>query len=159
MRCSYPASPNVADNSPEMLLDMHERDRSRSLGAADDVEIEPGVGLEPERLDAEASGGSRDQARRVKEMRPHRRNADQDAGAVGLHGRETIAGWKSLASRGAWRDFVALLLMEHYDPAYRRSSERNFARLESAPRIAIRSGDDEAFDAAARELLQDTVAA
>src|SRR5262249_21731499 len=27
---------------------------------------------------------------------------------VGLYGRETIAGWKSLASRGAWRDFVAL---------------------------------------------------
>ena len=78
---------------------------------------------------------------------------------VGLHGRDTIAGWKSLASRGAWRDFVALLLMEHYDPAYRRSSQRNFAHLEAAPRIAIRSGNDEAFDGAARELLEDAVTA
>jgi tRNA 2-selenouridine synthase len=72
---------------------------------------------------------------------------------AGLHGREKIAGWKSLAARGAWRDFVALLLMEHYDPAYRRSSQRNFPQLNGAPRLAIRSGEDEAFDAAARELV------
>jgi tRNA 2-selenouridine synthase len=78
---------------------------------------------------------------------------------VGLHGRETIAGWKSLASRGAWRDFVALLLMEHYDPAYRRSSHRNFPHLEAATRITIRSGDDAAFDGAVHTLLEDTVAA
>lgn len=78
---------------------------------------------------------------------------------VGLHARETIAGWKSLASRSAWRDFVALLLMEHYDPAYRRSSQRNFPHLEAATRITIRSGDDAAFDGAAHALLEDTVAA
>jgi len=78
---------------------------------------------------------------------------------VGLHARETIAGWKSLVSRSAWRDFVALLLMEHYDPAYRRSSQRNFPHLEAATRITIRSGDDAAFDGAAHALLEDTVAA
>ena len=78
---------------------------------------------------------------------------------VGLHGREKIAGWKSLAGRGAWRDFVALLLMEHYDPAYRRSSLHNFAHLPQAERVAIGAADDRAFDAAARRLLEDTVAA
>ena len=78
---------------------------------------------------------------------------------VGVHGREKIAGWKSLASRGAWRDFVALLLMEHYDPAYRRSSLRNFAHLPQAGAIALRAADDAAFDAAARELLEEAVAA
>jgi tRNA 2-selenouridine synthase len=78
---------------------------------------------------------------------------------VGLHGREKIAGWKSLASRGAWRDFVALLLMEHYDPAYRRSSLHNFVHLQRAERIAIGSGEAAAFDAAARRLLEETVAA
>jgi tRNA 2-selenouridine synthase len=78
---------------------------------------------------------------------------------VALHGRERIARWKSLAARGLWRGFVAALLEEHYDPAYRRSSQRNFAHLEVAPRIAIRSSDDEAFDAAARALLEDAVAA
>jgi len=77
---------------------------------------------------------------------------------VGLHGREKIAGWKSLASRGAWRDFVTLLLMEHYDPAYRRSSLHNFVHLQRAERIAIGSGEAAAFDAAARRLLEETVA-
>jgi tRNA 2-selenouridine synthase len=78
---------------------------------------------------------------------------------VGLHGRETIAGWKSLASRGAWRDFVALLLMEHYDPAYRRSSRHNFVHLPQATRVAIDSAEAAAFDAAARALIEETVAA
>jgi len=72
---------------------------------------------------------------------------------VALHGRERIARWKALAAQGAWREFVATLLEEHYDPAYRRSSQRNFAQLEAAARLAIRSGDEEAFDAAARELV------
>jgi len=75
---------------------------------------------------------------------------------AGLHGREKIAGWKSLAARGAWRDFVALLLMEHYDPAYRRSSQRNFWRLPQAARLAIRAAEDRSFDAAARELLEES---
>jgi tRNA 2-selenouridine synthase len=73
---------------------------------------------------------------------------------AGLHGRDKIAGWKSLAARGAWREFVALLLMEHYDPAYRHSSQRNFPQLQGAPRLTLRSGEDKAFDAAARELLE-----
>jgi tRNA 2-selenouridine synthase len=78
---------------------------------------------------------------------------------VGLHGRERIAGWNSLASRGAWRDFVALLLMEHYDPAYRRSSLHNFQHLPQAARVSIGSADAAAFDAAARALIEDAVAA
>ena len=78
---------------------------------------------------------------------------------TGLHGGEKIAGWKSLAARGAWRDFVALLLMEHYDPAYQRSSQHNFPQLQRAQRLPIRSEANEAFDAAARELLEDKVLA
>jgi tRNA 2-selenouridine synthase len=72
---------------------------------------------------------------------------------AGLHGRERIARWKSLAAQGAWREFVAILLEEHYDPAYRRSSQRNFSQIEAATRLAIRSSDNAAFDAAARELV------
>ena len=48
---------------------------------------------------------------------------------LGLHGRERVEGWKALAARGAWQELVARLLEEHYDPAYRRSAQRNFARL------------------------------
>ena len=72
---------------------------------------------------------------------------------AGLHGREPIAKWKALAARGAWRDFVATLLLEHYDPAYRRSSERNFPHLAQADTLRIGAADEAAFEAAVRELL------
>jgi tRNA 2-selenouridine synthase len=72
---------------------------------------------------------------------------------VSLHGRERISGWKELAANGAWREFVARLLAEHYDPAYRRSSHRNFARLPEARVLRIASADDAAFLFAASTLL------
>ena len=78
---------------------------------------------------------------------------------VGLHGRERIARWKSLVAQGAWREFVALILEEHYDPAYRRSSLHNFVHLPQAARVAISSAEAAAFDAAARTLIEDPVAA
>jgi tRNA 2-selenouridine synthase len=56
---------------------------------------------------------------------------------VGLHGRDRIAEWKAIAARGAWREFVERLLVEHYDPAYRRSSLHNFARLHEAEKVRI----------------------
>jgi tRNA 2-selenouridine synthase len=70
-----------------------------------------------------------------------------------LHGREKIAQWKALAAAGDWRAFVARLLGEHYDPAYRRSSLRNFAHLAEAPTVGIQGPEEKAFDTAARALL------
>ena len=55
---------------------------------------------------------------------------------VALHGRDRIAEWKALAARGEWREFVRRLLTEHYDPAYRRSSARNFSRLHEAEKVS-----------------------
>ena len=78
---------------------------------------------------------------------------------VALHGRERIARWKALAAKRAWREFVAVLLEEHYDPAYRRSSLHNFVHLPQAARVAISSAEAAAFDAAARTLIEDPVAA
>jgi len=72
---------------------------------------------------------------------------------VALHGRERIAEWKALAARGAWREFVTRLLVEHYDPAYRRSSHRNFAQLADAEKLSIADADDAAFVRAARSLF------
>lgn len=72
---------------------------------------------------------------------------------VALHGRERIAQWKALAGAGDWRRFVERLLVEHYDPAYRRSSLTNFAQLGDAPRAPIGGAQPAAFDAAARSLL------
>jgi tRNA 2-selenouridine synthase len=72
---------------------------------------------------------------------------------VALHGREKIAGWKSLAARSEWREFVARLLVEHYDPAYRRSASHNFTRLAEARTVSVASPDGAAFSRAAASLL------
>jgi tRNA 2-selenouridine synthase len=70
---------------------------------------------------------------------------------VALHGREKIREWKALAQRGEWRELVARLLAEHYDPAYRRSSARNFPGLSSARKVAISGTGEVAFRQAARQ--------
>jgi len=72
---------------------------------------------------------------------------------VELHGRERIEEWKRLAERGEWRTLVARLLEEHYDPAYRRSAARNFARLPQAPVLRVAAADDEAFQQLAERAL------
>jgi len=69
-----------------------------------------------------------------------------------LHGRERIQAWKALAARGDWQAFVARLLEEHYDPAYRRSAQRNFARLPQAPVLRVPSPDEAAFAQLAERL-------
>ena len=69
-----------------------------------------------------------------------------------LHGKERIAQWKALAAAGNWREFVTRLLIEHYDPAYRRSSMHNFEQLGAAQRVAIASADENAFARAAESL-------
>jgi tRNA 2-selenouridine synthase len=75
---------------------------------------------------------------------------------VALHGRERIAGWKSIAD---WRELVRRLLVEHYDPAYRRSSARNFSQLPHANAVRIARADDAAFANAAESLLGRTAIA
>ncbi|MGH8741984.1 MAG: tRNA 2-selenouridine(34) synthase MnmH, partial [Burkholderiales bacterium] len=74
-----------------------------------------------------------------------------------LHGREEIAAWKTLAAQGAWRDFVARLLMQHYDPAYRRSSLKNFTRLPDAETVCIESAEESTFARAALQIGTDHV--
>lgn len=78
---------------------------------------------------------------------------------VPLHGHEKIAAWKALAAAGAWPDFVAALLTDHYDPAYRRSSSKNFAQLAQARVVTIESPDERAFAQAARSLAEEKVPA
>jgi tRNA 2-selenouridine synthase len=58
---------------------------------------------------------------------------------VGLHGRETIGAWRTLADRGKWEELVEALLVAHYDPAYRRSTQKNYAGLAMAR--VLRPGD------------------
>jgi tRNA 2-selenouridine synthase len=73
---------------------------------------------------------------------------------VALHGRERIAEWKALAASGAWREFVSRLLLEHYDPAYKRSSHKNFVHLSDAPQVRIASPGESSFVEASEALLE-----
>jgi len=70
-----------------------------------------------------------------------------------LHGRERVERWKRLAQAQRWDEMVASLLEEHYDPAYRRSLERNFRRSAQAFELRLADGSDEGFASAAKALL------
>src|SRR5436190_4303085 len=78
-------------------------------------------------------------------------NAQLDC-LVALHGRERIGEWKALAAAGRWREFVERLLVQHYDPAYRRSSMKNYPQLIDAPSVRITSAESAAFEQAARSI-------
>jgi len=71
-------------------------------------------------------------------------NAQLDC-LVALHGCERVDAWKTLASTGSWKELVARLLEEHYDPAYKRSAPKNFPRLGEAKVLRLDSANDAAF--------------
>lgn len=70
-----------------------------------------------------------------------------------LHGHAVIDAWKALADANAWDAFVARLLEEHYDPAYRRSIGAHYPQLDRAARVRLDTADDAALDRAARAIL------
>jgi len=49
-----------------------------------------------------------------------------------LHGRAKIASWHAMADGGQMAELVDELLVEHYDPAYLKSIDRNFAQFKDA---------------------------
>lgn len=69
-----------------------------------------------------------------------------------LHGTAKINRWQAMASSGATEALVAELLTDHYDPAYRRSIVRNFARFDAAQALTLGAFSDEAFAEAAATL-------
>jgi tRNA 2-selenouridine synthase len=72
---------------------------------------------------------------------------------VGLYGRERIAAWRALADRGEFEPLVTELLVDHYDPAYRRSSAKNFAGLARAATLSLDRLDAAALARAAGALV------
>ncbi len=53
---------------------------------------------------------------------------------VALHGRETHRCMEGAGRRAArWPSWSRALLADHYDPAYRKSMDRNYAGLAAAP--------------------------
>jgi len=71
---------------------------------------------------------------------------------VSLHGHEKIARWQQMARDGEMPALVEELLVDHYDPAYTRSINRNFAQFDQARVLELGDITPEAFLAAARAL-------
>lgn len=73
---------------------------------------------------------------------------------LSLHGREKIGRWHDMANTGRMPELVEELLVDHYDPAYLRSIDRNFAQYAQADALALEDISEEALLAAARHLHQ-----
>jgi tRNA 2-selenouridine synthase len=71
---------------------------------------------------------------------------------LSLHGREAIAHWQAQADRGEWEALVENLLVRHYDPAYRRSTHKNYARLDTARVLRPRDLSQSSIASLAKEL-------
>jgi tRNA 2-selenouridine synthase len=71
---------------------------------------------------------------------------------VALHGREKIGRWHLLANGGRMETLVGELLADHYDPAYLRSIDRNFARFHEAQVLELEDISPQAMLAAAGKL-------
>jgi tRNA 2-selenouridine synthase len=64
-----------------------------------------------------------------------------------------VAGWHARADRSEWESLVAELLTAHYDPAYRRSTHKNYARLADAHVVRPRELSPASIASLATELL------
>ncbi|MEH6434140.1 tRNA 2-selenouridine(34) synthase MnmH [Massilia sp. DD77] len=71
---------------------------------------------------------------------------------VQLHGREKIDAWHRMANGGQMAELVDQLLVEHYDPAYLRSIDRNFVRYAQARVVELNDIAASDFDAVAKAL-------
>lgn len=69
-----------------------------------------------------------------------------------LHGHARIERWQALARERAFDALVAELLERHYDPAYTRAMQKNYAGYAAARALAPPGPAHEAFDALARSL-------
>lgn len=74
-------------------------------------------------------------------------------GLVPLVGREEFERWEALARARETPALFERLMVAHYDPAYERSSRKNYAHLAFAGAIPLTSLEPDALASAARELL------
>ena len=70
-----------------------------------------------------------------------------------LHGGARIEAWLAELARGGWQALVSDLLESHYDPAYRRSLERNYTDAATAASIPVTDIGAEGFRAIAKALV------
>jgi len=70
-----------------------------------------------------------------------------------LQGVETLSHWRALIGARDWPALVGELLEKHYDPLYKRSQGRNYARFADAPRYATDDLSPAGLDSLARRIL------
>jgi tRNA 2-selenouridine synthase len=73
-----------------------------------------------------------------------------------LHGRDKIKRWQAMSESGDMQALVEELLIDHYDPAYLRSINRNFVQFDRAQPLELDDIDHAAFSAAALQLIAAT---
>lgn len=78
---------------------------------------------------------------------------------VPLHGHQRIRDWMALAEAGNAPALVEALLLEHYDPAYLRSIERNFTAYRDAQVLTLGGIEPPQFSAATEALLATEISA
>lgn len=69
-----------------------------------------------------------------------------------LRGHDVIDSWQEAARSGRVEQVVRELLIEHYDPVYLASMQRNFAQFDEAQWLEPADGDATTLAAVAREL-------
>lgn len=84
-------------------------------------------------------------------VNPDKLNAQLDC-LLSLHGKEKIAQWHRYALSGDMESLVAELLAEHYDPAYKRSIQRNFNQYDQARILELSGIDSQSLQCAAQQL-------
>jgi tRNA 2-selenouridine synthase len=70
-----------------------------------------------------------------------------------LVGGEELASWHALAAAGRVDELFERLMVQHYDPAYARSTTREFGPGDGANRLALASLAPEALAATARTMI------
>jgi len=69
-----------------------------------------------------------------------------------LHGKEKITRWQEMALSNQMRTLVEELLLDHYDPAYLRSIDRNFTRIANARLLELPDIAEQSFKGMAQQL-------
>ena len=72
---------------------------------------------------------------------------------VALRGRETVEAWHALIAVQDWRGLFDDLLVKHYDPAYSRSLNANYAENDYGSGYAVPDISFAGFDALAAQIL------
>ncbi len=122
-------------NTPESLLS--------SIRAADCLLIDAPVAARVQLLMEDYKHFLSDPALLIERLTP----------LLPLHGRQVLDHWQQLAEQGEWATLVEKLLLQHYDPAYLRSTANNFPCLSDARVLHLENLDDATLRAAVSKAL------